>query len=414
MSEQPQAPYLLKFCKTERQEEIVKLLGEGLSQRAVGRRMEIPESSVRYAIKQIDREAAKRGHSPRTYQNSGVEAPEGFIHTFSTVQVDGDGNVQKVWPRFKYTADEKEEIERYIQEFCALNITEFNIPKCKGKNFSKDIVPFIQIGDAHIGMLAQGAETGRNFDLKIAEVELCAAIKELIDQLPDCERCVINDLGDFTHYENFRGETEASGHKLDIDTRFPKMIDTVARMMRFIVDTALEKFQFVDVIINQGNHSRTNDFWMAIFLKHIYEGTDRVNVLNNNSVFITYRMDDTFVMIHHSDLCKPKDLAHVMATDYAKDWGESKFRYIDIGHMHHNMVLKEHPGVTIESFNNLAPMDKWAHDSGYRSRQSITAVLRSRKYGNKGRIVLPIEEIEDILKDKHGYELQTSKTSYTV
>jgi hypothetical protein len=49
--------------------------------------------------------------------------------------------------------------------------------------------------------------------------------------------------GDFTHYENFTATTEASGHALDYDSRFPKMIKAYARIMRFIIDKALTKAQ---------------------------------------------------------------------------------------------------------------------------------------------------------------------------
>jgi hypothetical protein len=120
-----------------------------------------------------------------------------------------------------------------------------------------------------------------------------------------------------------------------------------------------------------------------------------VNVLNNGNVFIGYRMGNTFVMTHHSDRCRPADLARVMSTDFHADWGETEYRYIDIGHIHHNMVLKEHPGVSVESFNTLAPKDKWHNDKGYRSRSSMTVVYRSRTYGEVGRRVLPIREVRD-------------------
>jgi hypothetical protein len=191
------------------------------------------------------------------------------------------------------------------------------------------------------------------------------------------------------------GVTEASRHMLDYDGRFPKMIRAYSRIMRFIVQKVLEKANNVDVIVNQGNHSRTNDCWMAELLTVAYGHTERVKVLNNDCVFIAYRMGATFVMTHHSDKCRPAKLAHVMATDFAKDWGEAEYRYIDIGHIHHGMVLKEHPGVSIESFNTLAAKDKWATDGGYRARQSIAVVFRSRTYGEVGRRVLPIREIRD-------------------
>ena len=103
-------------------------------------------------------------------------------------------------------------------------------------------------------------------------------------------------------------------------------------------------------------------------------------------------------MTHHSDLCKPNRLASVMATDFAEDWGECDYRYIDIGHIHHNMVLKEHPGVVIESFNQLAAKDKWANDGGYRSRQSLSMIMRSRTYGEIGRRLLPLRQVQDRIR----------------
>lgn len=411
---------LLEFCKTDRQRETIQIYEScGFNAAETAKKLNLGASTVKESINRVKSYAAKKGYAPETYQESGVPAPEGFIHSFSTVQVNKEGEVERTWLRFKNDLQKfKEDIQEAIKEFYETipeSIQNYSkIDSRDYKDYDTDLIPWIQIGDAHLGMLAHAMEVGKNFDLKIAERELMSAISTLIDRLPNCERCVINDLGDFTHYENFSATTEASDHDLDFDTRFPKMIKVYSRVMRFIVDKALSKFKYVDVIINQGNHSRTNDIWMAELLRVHYGPSGRVNVLNNDSVFITYRMGNTFVMVHHSDKCKPNRLASVMATDYSKDWGESKFRYIDIGHIHHNMILKEHPGVTIESFNTLAPMDKWAHDSGYRSRQSITAVLRSKKYGCKGRIVLPIEEVVDTLNEEFGFAIPTEKTSYTV
>jgi len=265
--------------------------------------------------------------------------------------------------------------------------------------FNQDIIPWFNIGDGHLGMLSYHNEVNESFDLSIGERDLCAAMGLMFDEAPRCERCVIQDMGDMTHYENMAGETDASRHALDCDGRFYKMIMTYARVMRFIMNKALAKFKFVDVIINQGNHSRTNDFWMQILLLNLYENDDRVNVLDNQNIFIPYRMGNVLVMSHHSDKCKPKRLAEVMSTDYRQDFGETEYHYIDIGHIHHGMILKEHPGVTIESFNQLATKDKYAHEGGWRSRSCLTVVYRSKTYGEKGRQRLTLEEVRDILNN---------------
>lgn len=301
----------------------------------------------------------------------------------------------------------REAISDFIEGVGPINIAPAPL------DFQSDVIPWIQIGDAHIGMLAHAAETNENFDLKIAERELCGAISMLIDEMPPCERIVINDLGDATHYDNLSATTAASHHALDADGRHPKMLRVYSKVMRFIVEKVSEKAKFVDVIVNQGNHSRINDFWMAELLRVAYGHTGRVNVLNNDSVFIPYRMGKTLVMVHHSDKCPPARLIGVMTSDYRKDFGETDHHYIDIGHVHHHFVSKEHPSVIIESWNHLAANDKWAHEAGYRSRKSITVVLRSKKYGDIGRRVLPIDEIREKLGDAHP-KIEKTSAVYTV
>ena len=329
-----------------------------------------------------------------------------------TTQINEHGVVKNIW----YRQDSKlEDLTNALSEFCK------DLPKFKPKKpkslvaYNKDIIPFINIGDGHIGMLSYKYEVGQDFDVNIAERDLCCAMQTVINEIPTCERVVVQDMGDMTHYENISGTTEASGHNLDCDGRFYKMIESYVRIMRFIVESALDKFKYVDVIINQGNHSRTNDLWMNALLKNTYSDEPRLKVIDNQNVFIPYRMGNTFVMCHHSDKCRPNKLVHVMSTDYRHDFGEALYKYIDIGHIHHNMVVKEHPGVVIESFNQLATSDKYAHDGGWRSRSSLNVIYRSKTYGEVGRIKLPLERVRDIIEGVKAGTNSNKRTSvYTV
>lgn len=369
--------------------------------RKAAKNLERHPNSVRAALALVRSNAAAHGYAPEYGLNSPVPHP--FIAKgHSTLErVGPDGSREQVLQWTKTRLDDQQwadQIKSGVEAF--IDDQQYGTVKIKAAPLVRDndIIPWIQIGDAHLGMLAHEAETGANFDLKIAEAELATAVSMLIDELPAVERLVINDLGDFTHYENMAGITEASGHALDFDGRFPKMVDVYARLMRFIIDKALEKAQHVDVIINQGNHSRTNDIWMAVLIRSVYEKTGRVHVLNNHSPFIAYRMGKTLVMTHHSDKCKPNRLVQVMTSDFKVDWGETDYHYIDIGHIHHGMAMKEHPDVVLESWNILAPKDKWAADGGYRSRQAINMVYRSRTYGEVGRRLLPIRQVQDRIR----------------
>lgn len=400
----------IKEWATERQAEYIDAVNLYGSNQKAAVALKVGRRAVDKSINCARAAAARAGYAPQ--HGLREPYPDGFKMGKTTIQRGPTGGIERTWERMC------EDTERHLEMMQAMKDSFFEgCPQIEAPDGPRapdpDIIPWVQIGDGHLGLLCHAAEVSENFNLKIAKHELCGAISILIDELPECERLVINDLGDMTHYQNFAGVSE-SGHSFDFDTRFPKMIRVYSRVMQFIIEKALTKAQHIDVIVNQGNHSRVNDIWMPELLRVAYGHTGRVHVLDNDNVFIGYRMGNTLVMTHHSDKCKPKDLANVMTADFRKDYGETQFHYVDIGHVHHAMVLKEHPSIIVESFNHLATTDKWAHDLGYRARKSITVVYRSRRYGEIGRRLLPIEEVRARLGRAVGEKVASAREVYAV
>lgn len=387
---------LLAYCETDTQRRtILAVIEHGgdckAASLALGRN---PGYASELAIRVKRKAATQHGFAPEAGLNHPVAEGfqlSGYSHFTKTI------HGEPIWLKTKRAEyDYWEGIRAAIENIKPVDPDILAAPE----EPQSDIVPWLQIGDAHIGMLACEAETGANFDVSIGKAEICAAAAALIDEAPECERMVINDLGDGTHYETFRAMTEASGHAVDFDTRYWKMVDAYLEISEFICERALRKAQTVDLIYNQGNHSRSNDSWMAAHMRSLHRNNPRVNVLRNESPFIAYRMGKTLVVVHHGDKAKPEKFRDVVLSDFAIDWGETEFRYLDGGHVHHSQ-RKELAGCVFESWNNLAPRDKYAHDGGWRSKQMMTLVLRSRKYGERGRKVMPIELVRDIIREKH-------------
>lgn len=396
---------------TDRQKQIVDQCRKSESLYDAADALKVHYSTIQSALTGLLKRAANQhGIVPNMPE---MPLAEGKALGKITTQVNARGEVIQAW--YRQSDEDLEAITEAIENACA---TVEPLPSKKPKGmiqYCKDIIPFFNIGDGHLGMLSYRKEVGHDFDLDIAIRDLWSAMQILIDEAPTTERCVIQDMGDMTHYENEQGTTEASGHMLDCDGRYSKMINCYVDTMIYIVNYALTKFKYVDVIINQGNHSRKNDIWMNIFLKRLYSLEKRVTIIDNDSVFIPYRMGNTFVMCHHSDKCRPQRLGQVMATDYRHDFGEALYKYIDIGHVHHHMVSKEYPSVTVESFNQLATSDKYANDGGWRSRSCLTVVYRSKTYGEVGRMTLPLERVRDIIFNAPaGTEANKRREVYTV
>lgn len=393
---------LLAFA-TDRQREIVEAVNAQGGARAAARLLGLDHSTVVKAVGTLRRNAAARGYAPEHgWAGQGHSVPEPYVARRVSTLRDKEGAVRQQWTIAslddqRYAEMVREGVRAFVAEQGALPV-----PELRASALDADVIPWIMVGDAHFGMLAHEAETGANFDLKIAEREMLHAFSKLLGELPPVKRLVLNDLGDFTHYESFAGETLASHNRLDYDTRYPKMVKVYSRTFRALIDMALTRAETVDLIINQGNHSQSNDIWMAELVRVAYGDSGRVNVLNNDTPFIGYRMGSTLCMTHHGHKAKAEKLVGVMISDFREDFGETEFHYIDTGHIHHKTVVKEHPSITFASWNTLAAGDQWHSDSGYRARRSIGYALRSRRYGEVGTRTMPIQEVWDAIRAGHA------------
>jgi hypothetical protein len=401
---------LIDYCNTDAQREKLQKWAELGSQRLAAEAMGCDPVQLRKAMKAVKKNAARQGYAPGHFSDG--TAP-GYRMGKVTIQRGPDG-VERVWERQHPEAEQWREICAQVKADLVEDIEPYQAAPFAYPDAQDDIIPWFQIGDGHLGQVAYLRETGHNFDLSIGAAELGEAFKMLRDQAPVAKRCVINDLGDMTHYENFKAETERGGYRLDADTRFPKMIRVYTRILKTIIELALEKYETVDVIINQGNHSRTNDIWAREYtdlfrelIEARYGRNGRVNAICNESVFVGYLMGKTFVMTHHSDKCNGDKLVDVMFSDFADEVKQAEYLYIDTGHVHHKFAVKERGLVLIQSWNNLAPNDKHHHDAGYRSKQSMSLALRSRTYGQVGVHTLPVEMVWERLAKASGVD--TSK-----
>jgi len=403
------------FANSERQKEIAKLMDEGLSSRKIAKELKADSGYVRRVARDVRARAEKKGYDPE----HGINRPVG---NDSILSLSGLSDMRKnedglpVWYKFSKDA---EEVNRRIQaanEAFTKDLPQLpEVTPTEKQEYDTDLIPWYQIGDSHVGMLARESQVGHNFDMEIAERELVFAVASLVDRTRPCEHCVINDLGDGTHFENEAAVTSHSGHALDAAAPLYDVIQADYRIKRAMIESALTKHWYVDVIINQGNHSRVIDWATAEHLRHFYGNNKRVTVLDNSSVYIPYRMGNTFVLCHHTDKCKPGALAGVMANDFAHDWGETYYHYMDGGHVHHGQAKKEANGAIYESWNQMAPSDKYAHDGGWRSRQFISMVYRSKTYGEKGRETITAEEVKDkIGRLRPGSTAQKRRKVHTV
>ena len=169
--------------------------------------------------------------------------PSHVIKGVSTL-FDGDGSVKMQWHK---TAVDKQELIRQTREICealAEGVKPVKAVK-EPSNTIDDHLTVYPMGDPHLGLYSWSEETGEDFDCEIAERNLVAATSLLVKNALPTEECLIVNLGDFFHSDNLENRTSRSGHALDVDTRWPRVIRVGVRAMVSCIAAALKKHQTV-------------------------------------------------------------------------------------------------------------------------------------------------------------------------
>ncbi|QQP96531.1 helix-turn-helix domain-containing protein [Lysobacter enzymogenes] len=359
-------------------DEIIAALSEHGSQRGAARALGVHRRTIERRLAGL----ARKGYSPQHDMTHAV--PDGFLVKGVSTYYNREGQPTGQWVKSAQDPERQRELIEQAVQAMVVDLPQLAPRKAEGALWLKKLMACYPIGDAHIGMLSWAEETGEDWDLAIAERVQCGAIAALVEGAPAAAEAVIINLGDWFHYDSMEPVTARSGHVLDADGRYAKMIGVGIKVMRQCIESALVKHKRVRVINVIGNHDDTGAIWLSAALAHVYEREPRVTVDTSPAPFTYFRHGRVLVGCHHGHSCKPDKLPGVMAADRAKDWGDTQYRYWWLGHVHHQSV-REYPGVTVETFGTLAAKDAYATAGGWRSRRDMKCIVLHEEHGEVAR-----------------------------
>jgi hypothetical protein len=370
----------LDYCKTQQQKEVVSRRVAGASLKQIADDMGLQKSNVGRALKDIYNAAARQGYAP-TYDMT-RPVPDGFSVRGVSTYYDEDGKPRGQW--VKSQADKEKQAELYkafIGGLCE-DIKPIKPKKApKGAKYSKDVMPCICIGDAHIGMRAFGLETKHHdFDTKIATHQLKEGFHYLTERADPAENSMFVNVGDLIHANTQHGQTY-SGTPQDVDSRHHMVMQAAAECMAYGIDLQLQRHKNVTVVMARGNHDTDAAGSLQLMLKFYYRNEPRVNVLDTHGFYHYVEWGKNLIGIHHGDKQKPESLASSMARDMFEAWGRTLFRMWLTGHFHKDAV-KTLPGVTHKICAALPPPDSWHASHGYAGDGEME-MLTFRREGGK-------------------------------
>ena len=378
---------LLQFCKTERQKEIISRVEEGKSQREIAKELKISRSTVVTHLETVKLSAAKKGYSPEHDYTHPV--PDGFkIRGVSTLYTDGKPVSQWV----KSQSDEERQLELLIERMeQSLDAVKPFKPTKPPKVSDDRLLSLITITDFHVGSACWEAETGDNFDTKIAADIFLNAMHDMLAACPNSQTGLLNILGDFIHFDgiNLQPVTSGNFHVLDADTRYTKIVDVAMSIVREAVKMMLERFERVVVVVAEGNHDISSSVWLRKYIKHLFEDS-RVEVIDNAFPYYAYLHGNCMLGFHHGHKMKLANLHKLFASEprFREMWGQASAGvYIHMGHYHHERVIED-GGAVAEMHPSLTGRSSYEARGGWVSQRGAKVITYDKLDGEVHRTTI--------------------------
>lgn len=344
----------------------------------------IPRSTLQYRLKR------------EPEQNISALVPDDFGIERSTITVEPDGTLGRQWLKTKYDPQViRDRLEDIRQEFCStLPRFDLDIPTCASGD--ENLFTMFVITDYHLGMLSWAEETGSNWSMDIAEQLFIKYFKYAIQNTPAAKVAILGNIGDFLHFSGMKAITNHSGHVLDADTRYSRLVRVAIKMSRIAVAMLLEKYEEVHVFHMEGNHDDDASIWLRESVWSHYENEPRVIVSRRVDPYHCFERGDVTIFMHHGHLRRSRDLETILIAKFREQFGRTRKSYAHTGHFHNKEVISVN-NMRIEQHPTLAAADSYATRGGWMSNMRESPVITyDQRYGEIGRIVVPVELLESM------------------
>lgn len=247
----------------------------------------------------------------------------------------------------------------------------------------------INVPDVHFGKLAWAEEAGENYNLKIAETRYNEAISHLLSYVDysKLERIIFPIGNDMINIDSRKNETYA-GTAQDSDSRFFKIVQAVKRILIHNINS-LSLIAPVDVIVVSGNHDPEAMFMIGEILDAYYHSNPNVSVDNSAKQRKYYKYGKNGFQYTHGNEEKHSDLGLIFATEQARLWADTEFRFCKLGHYHKSkrinyVSIDEHQGFQVQILPSLSGSDAWHASKGYMSKKGAKGFLYDKQEGQVG------------------------------
>ena len=314
---------------------------------------------------------------------SKAPTPNHIDVTNATVQYNAEGEVVQEWRRQYPSLGLLQDV---VAGLCDEVKGKGKAPKKSSRKTKSDILYEIDIYDAHVGLYADEKETlDENYDCDVAATRMVDATQSLADRADSPGKCVLVFGGDMLHIDNRTNQTPGSGHILDADSRYHRIVNYVISACTECVNIAATIAPELEIVVLEGNHSSHSELWLGQVLKAYYSNCKNITVQTCPSPRKHLIWGNNLLVWAHGDRVPAVKWPMIIAAEFAKEWGITKYRHLKCGHVHHKkaiapVVIDEQSGLVVEFLEALCATDAWHSNSGYIGSQKGASAFEYHKF----------------------------------
>jgi hypothetical protein len=244
----------------------------------------------------------------------------------------------------------------------------------------------VDLSDIHINKLADPANTNEPYTTEIAVQRSIEGTKGLLDKSNgfNIEKILFVIGNDVLNTDNVN-KTTPRGTPQDTDVHWYTAFERAREVYVACINMCL-KVADVDVIHCPSNHDEMSSCFLADSLKSWYRKSNNVSFQIGAKYRKYYKYHSNMIELEHGDKGKMANVPLIMAQEQPKMWGETKYRYSYLHHVHHSDKTqfksgKDYIGVNVTYLRSPSNPDLWHESSGYINTVAVEAFIHSKDRG---------------------------------
>lgn len=221
---------------------------------------------------------------------------------------------------------------------------------------------FVPLADIHFGLQATRELAGEDYNVRIAKKRVQYVIKDLLNRVQDkdIEKVIFLIGNDGLNADNIVGTT-TSGTPQDNQLDW---FETVRQFTDLMV-ACIEDLKLIAPVLAffcPGNHDLQSTFMICETLKAYFRNDSNVVISSQATQRKYFRYGVNMIGFSHDE--KEDKVAKIMAAEQPEMWGETKYKYFLISHLHHECV-KDDFGVDIRRLPTISGRSYWTNKQGF-------------------------------------------------